>query len=94
MSLEEALTLARAFSHYLNLMGIANAHHRVHRQKNVASLSKSCGDIFNQLLQRGVSPDQLYDTICKQEVEIVLTAHPSVLSCFNIHFYQALNIIS
>ncbi|XP_024176633.1 phosphoenolpyruvate carboxylase 4 [Rosa chinensis] len=29
MSLEEALTLARALSHYLNLMGIAEVHHRV-----------------------------------------------------------------
>ncbi|PRQ17919.1 putative phosphoenolpyruvate carboxylase [Rosa chinensis] len=29
MSLEEALTLARAFSHYLNLMGVAEVHHRV-----------------------------------------------------------------
>ncbi|KAM5567597.1 phosphoenolpyruvate carboxylase 4 [Rosa sericea] len=80
MSLEEALTLARAFSHYLNLMGIAEVHHRVRRQKNVASLSKSCDDIFYQLLQRGVSPDQLYDTVCKQEVEIVLTAHPTQIN--------------
>ncbi|XP_061991951.1 phosphoenolpyruvate carboxylase 4 isoform X3 [Rosa rugosa] len=80
MSLEEALTLARAFSHYLNLMGIAEVHHRVRRQKNVASLSKSCDDIFYQLLQRGVSPDQLYETVCKQEVEIVLTAHPTQIN--------------
>lgn len=29
MTLEEALTLARAFSHYLNLMGIAETHHRL-----------------------------------------------------------------
>ncbi|XP_024195903.1 phosphoenolpyruvate carboxylase 4 [Rosa chinensis] len=56
MSLEEALTLAPVFSHYLNLMGIA------------------------ELLQRGVSPDQLYDTVCKQEVEIVLTAHPTQIN--------------
>lgn len=28
MDLEEALTLARAFSHYLNLMSIAETHHR------------------------------------------------------------------
>ena len=28
MTLEEAFTLARAFSHYLNLMGIAETHHR------------------------------------------------------------------
>ncbi|XP_024196603.1 phosphoenolpyruvate carboxylase 4 isoform X2 [Rosa chinensis] len=80
MSLEEALTLARAFGHYLSLMGIAEVHHRVRRQKNVASLSKSCDDIFYQLLQRGVSPDQLYETVCKQEVEIVLTAHPTQIN--------------
>lgn len=28
MSLEEALTLARAFSNYLTFMGIAETHHR------------------------------------------------------------------
>lgn len=28
MTLEEALTLARAFSHYLTLMSIAETHHR------------------------------------------------------------------
>lgn len=28
MTLEEALSLARAFSHYLNLTGIAETHHR------------------------------------------------------------------
>lgn len=28
IGLEEALSLARAFSHYLNLMGIAETHHR------------------------------------------------------------------
>eukprot|EP00252_Welwitschia_mirabilis_P007829 TRINITY_DN1954_c0_g2_i1.p1 TRINITY_DN1954_c0_g2~~TRINITY_DN1954_c0_g2_i1.p1 ORF type:complete len:122 (-),score=31.77 TRINITY_DN1954_c0_g2_i1:702-1067(-) len=28
MSLEETIALARAFSHYLNLMGIAETHHR------------------------------------------------------------------
>ncbi|KAM5574088.1 hypothetical protein ABKV19_013548 [Rosa sericea] len=60
MSLEEALTLAPVFSHYLNLMGIAEVHH--------------------SLLQRGVSPNQLYDTVCKQEVEIVLTAHPTQIN--------------
>nr|CAB3476574.1 unnamed protein product [Digitaria exilis] len=56
MSLEDALCLARAFSHYLNLMGIAETHHS------------------------GVPPEQLYDTVCKQEVEIVLTAHPTQIN--------------
>ncbi|TQD77984.1 hypothetical protein C1H46_036436 [Malus baccata] len=69
MSLEEALILARAFSHYLNLMGVAKTHHRVRKQRNdsnEASLSKSCDDIFNQLVHGGVSPDELYNTVCKQ----------------------------
>ncbi|GAV73296.1 PEPcase domain-containing protein [Cephalotus follicularis] len=77
MTLEEALTVARAFSHYLNLMGIAETHHRVRKTRNVPHLSKSCDDIFGQLVQGGISPDELYNTVCKQEVEIVLTAHPT-----------------
>ncbi|KAL0004899.1 hypothetical protein SO802_012460 [Lithocarpus litseifolius] len=80
MTLEEAFTLARAFSHYLNLMGIAETHHRVRKARNVAPLSKSCDDIFNQLVQGGVTPDELYQTVCKQEVEIVLTAHPTQIN--------------
>ncbi|KAB2603810.1 phosphoenolpyruvate carboxylase 4-like [Pyrus ussuriensis x Pyrus communis] len=83
MSLEEALILARTFSHYLNLMGIAETHHRVRKQRNdsnEASLSKSCDDIFNQLVHSGVSPDELYNAVCKQEVEIVLTAHPTQIN--------------
>jgi phosphoenolpyruvate carboxylase len=66
MTLEEALTLARSFSHYLTLMGIAETHHRVRKTRNAAHLSKSCDDIFSQLVQGGVSPEKLYDTICNQ----------------------------
>ncbi|XP_043715710.1 phosphoenolpyruvate carboxylase 4 isoform X1 [Telopea speciosissima] len=80
MTLEEALTLARAFSHNLNLMGIAETHHRVRKTRSVPHLSKSCDDTFNQLIQGGFSPDVLYDTVCKQEVEIVLTAHPTQIN--------------
>ncbi|KAA8532760.1 hypothetical protein F0562_032793 [Nyssa sinensis] len=80
MTLEEALTLARAFSHFLNLMGIAETHHRVRKTRNMAYLSRSCDDIFNKLVQGGVPPDELYDAVCKQEVEIVLTAHPTQIN--------------
>ncbi|VFR03485.1 unnamed protein product [Cuscuta campestris] len=80
MTLEEALSLARTFSHYLSLMGIAETHHRVRKARGVPQLSKSCDDTFNQLLQCGVTPDELYDTVCKQEVEIVLTAHPTQIN--------------
>ncbi|XP_022881907.1 phosphoenolpyruvate carboxylase 4-like isoform X1 [Olea europaea var. sylvestris] len=80
MTLEEALSLARAFSHYLNLTGIAETHHSVSKAKSLANLSKSCDDTFNKLVQSGVSPDELYDAVCKQEVEIVLTAHPTQIN--------------
>lgn len=38
MTLEEALTLARAFSHSLNLMGIAETHHRLVDFQSTCSL--------------------------------------------------------
>lgn len=80
MTLEEALSLARAFSHYLNLTGIAETHHRVTKARGTAQLSKACDDTLNQLVQSGVSPDELYGTVCRQEVEIVLTAHPTQIN--------------
>ncbi|XP_018508651.1 phosphoenolpyruvate carboxylase 4 isoform X2 [Brassica rapa] len=80
MPLEEALTLARAFTHSLNLMGIADTHHRMHKLIDVTQLSRSCDDIFTQLLQSGISSEELYKTVCKQEVEIVLTAHPTQIN--------------
>lgn len=80
MTLEEALKLARAFSHFLSLMGIAETHHRSRKAKNVAQASKSCDDTFNQLIHGGFSPDVLYETVCNQAVEIVLTAHPTQIN--------------
>lgn len=80
MTLEEAASLARAFSHYLNLMGIAETHHRVRRIKNTVQLSKSCDDIFSKMIQSGTSPEDLYNAVCNQETEIVLTAHPTQIN--------------
>ncbi|XP_042413367.1 phosphoenolpyruvate carboxylase 4-like isoform X1 [Zingiber officinale] len=80
MTLEDAVSLARAFSHYLNFMGIAETHHRVRKARHDENLSRSCDDTFNKLIQTGVSPEELYDTFCKQEVEIVLTAHPTQIN--------------
>ncbi|KZV18643.1 phosphoenolpyruvate carboxylase 4 [Dorcoceras hygrometricum] len=80
MTLEEALPLARTFSHYLNLSGIAETHHRVTKIRSTAKISKSCDDTFNQLVQSGVSPEELYKTVCNQVVEIVLTAHPTQIT--------------
>lgn len=39
---------------------------RVRKVCNVPQLSRSCNDVFSKLLQSGVSPAELYDTVCKQ----------------------------
>ncbi|XP_024533989.1 phosphoenolpyruvate carboxylase 4 [Selaginella moellendorffii] len=80
MSSEEAVPLTRAFSHYLNLMGIAETHHRVRRNRSTPVLSKSCDDVFEKLIQTGYSREEVYEAVCKQEVEIVLTAHPTQIN--------------
>ncbi|KAL2652891.1 hypothetical protein R1flu_021019 [Riccia fluitans] len=80
MELEEAVPLARTFSHYLNLMGIAETHHRVRRTKLPGHMSKSCDDVFGKLIASGVTPDELYRAVCEQEVGIVLTAHPTQIN--------------
>ncbi|KAG6548357.1 hypothetical protein Mapa_010136 [Marchantia paleacea] len=80
MELEDAVPLARTFSHYLNLMGIAETHHRVRRTKLPGHMSKSCDDVFQKLISSGVSADELYRAVCDQEVGIVLTAHPTQIN--------------
>lgn len=41
----------------------------------MAQTAKSCDDIFNQLVQGGVSPEELYDTVCKQVIVLFFTCH-------------------
>ena len=52
------------------LLGIDHPYYnslcRVRKARNVEKLSKSCDDIFDKLIQSGVPPEQLYDTVCKQ----------------------------
>ncbi|EFJ16055.1 hypothetical protein SELMODRAFT_117085 [Selaginella moellendorffii] len=80
MSVDETVPLARAFSHHLSLMGIAETHHRVRRNRMASHPSKSCDDVFKRLIQSGVSQDDIYNAVSNQEVEIVLTAHPTQIN--------------
>eukprot|EP00850_Spirogloea_muscicola_P006574 SM000031S11583 [mRNA] locus=s31:530160:538185:+ [translate_table: standard] len=80
MTLQEAVPLARAFSHYLNLMGIAETHHKMRRARMSAQLDKSCDVVVQRLIQSGYSPDEVFEAICNQDVEIVLTAHPTQIN--------------
>lgn len=38
---------------------------------------KTLDEVLHDLVESGVSPDELYDAVTRQHVEIVLTAHPT-----------------
>ena len=77
MPLEEALPVVRAFGHYLNLTSIAEVHHSVRTTRMDGMKVQTADEIYLHLLESGVSPEALYDSVVKESVEIVLTAHPT-----------------
>jgi phosphoenolpyruvate carboxylase len=82
LQLEEALTVARAFAHFLSLANIAEQHHRIRRRRDYerttdAPQRGSFQDSFSRLLAAGVTPDALYEHVRSLQIELVLTAHPT-----------------
>lgn len=83
LSVADALTVARAFSHFLGLANIAEQHHRIRRRRDYqrtpdqtpqrGSLSES----FPRVLAAGVSPAALREAVENLHVELVITAHPT-----------------
>ena len=82
LSNQQILPVTRAFSHYLHLAEIAEQYHRVqrynwHKQVGHPSQPGSLEAVLPMLLDRGVAPDLLIQTISKLNIELVLTAHPT-----------------
>lgn len=77
LPLEEALPILRAYGHYLNLTSIAEQHHSVRTTRMDGVPVKTCDEVFHDLLESGISEEQLYQAVTTQHVEIVLTAHPT-----------------
>jgi len=86
LPLETAVPVARAFSHFLTLANIAEQHHRIRRRRDYlrdpASPPQpgSFDDVFARLLDAGVSPATLADTVTGLRIELVLTAHPTAIT--------------
>ena len=80
---DQTLNLSRAFAHFLTLANVAEQHHRVRRRRvyrqNPAAKPQrgSFDETFDRLLTAGVTPETLHETICRQQIECVLTAHPT-----------------
>jgi phosphoenolpyruvate carboxylase len=83
MPIASALTVSRAFAHFLTLANIAEQHHRVHRRRDHARdphggpQRGSAAETFARLRQAGVSAADLASAIASMRVELVFTAHPT-----------------
>ena len=78
---DKIMGVSRAFTHFLALSNTAENTHRVRkaneRRLNEAyGMSKqedSCGGCITQLVKEGHPKEKIFEQICKQSVEIVLT---------------------
>src|SRR5688572_12378008 len=83
MPIASALTVARAFAHFLTLANIAEQHHRVHRRRDHARDPQgrpqrgSAAETFDRLRKAGVSADTLAAAITSLRIELVFPAHPT-----------------
>lgn len=83
LSAEHMLFLARAFSHFLGLANIAEQHHQIRERRSAlrgqATVAEqgSVRSELKRLIKAGISPDQVFETVCRLEIGLVLTAHPT-----------------
>jgi len=81
LSNNEALQVSRVLSHFLNLTNVAEQHHLIRSVRtaflNEEELKYSCEEVFQSLLNEGVDKDKIYNAILEQNIDLVLTAHPT-----------------
>ena len=102
LPLELAVPVARAFAHFLSLANIAEQHHRVRRRRDylldptAAPQAGSFDAVLPRLVQQGIAPDLLWETVNRLRIELVLTAHPTAitrrtLAALHVRLAQALD---
>ncbi|MDH3689719.1 MAG: phosphoenolpyruvate carboxylase [Gammaproteobacteria bacterium] len=80
---DHMLVLARAFAYFLSLANIAEQHHQIRQHRAALCAHPMIPDEgsvdaeLKRLLEVGITPDSLFDTICDMEIGLVLTAHPT-----------------
>jgi phosphoenolpyruvate carboxylase len=83
MPVETALTVARAFAHFLNLANVAEQHHRTRRRRAylrdpaAGPQRGSCQETFSRLIAGGIPAERLWESVSALRIELVLTAHPT-----------------
>jgi len=90
---KELMIVSRGFAHFCAIVNAAEFHHRSRKNQlslQMSALSDeskigalgtqpdSCGGVLPQLLKRDdLSPSDIYNMLITQQVELVLTAHPT-----------------
>jgi phosphoenolpyruvate carboxylase len=83
MPVDEALPVARAFSHFLTLANIAEQHHRIRRRRfyerdpQAPPQIGSCDETLGRLRRAGIPPEALHAAVSDLQIELVFTAHPT-----------------
>eukprot|EP00808_Paulinella_micropora_P005762 g43679.t1 len=80
---DQSLKVARALHDFLSLANLASAQHTIRRRrlyrlgKGNRDYRHGVDDSFKVLLEQGKTPKEIRDSLIKQNVELVLTAHPT-----------------
>ncbi|KAJ1570096.1 hypothetical protein HK096_001732 [Nowakowskiella sp. JEL0078] len=80
------LEVARSFHEILILAEIAERQHRIRRWRgyrrgeNQLSYRQTFQDAFEMLKEKGFTPEDIRNSLLKQNIELVLTAHPTQAS--------------
>ncbi|AOF54311.1 phosphoenolpyruvate carboxylase [Rodentibacter caecimuris] len=78
ISTDNIIPVARAFSQFLNLTNIAEQYQTISREHSQKAPSeRSLHTLFTRLKAENASKDEVYNTIEKLLIELVLTAHPT-----------------
>lgn len=78
---DDLVPVARAFSHFLNLVNIADQHHLVSREMDAQlSATQTLQNTFIDLKRRGCARQKLVSSLENLEIDLVLTAHPTEIA--------------
>ena len=78
---DDLVPVARAFSHFLNLVNIADQHHLVSREMDAQlSATQTLQNTFIELRKRGCSQQKLESSLENLDMDLVLTAHPTEIA--------------
>ncbi|MBX3228466.1 MAG: phosphoenolpyruvate carboxylase [Labilithrix sp.] len=81
LDVETAERVARAFTHYFQLVNLAEQHHRTRRRRDYAREGRaqpgSLDVVFETMAKEGVTAERFAALFAETRVELVFTAHPS-----------------